>query len=91
MPRDITTRYVRTIGSIDAPAQTAEAIARRLDWRTNAARAVLVYVVGGDVYAPNTQSDAVRFVKPEAIVGLYVRGATQADIEDDLVEWSKTA
>lgn len=63
MPRDITTRYVRTIGRIDAPTNTAEAIARRLHWRTNSARAVLVFVAGQDVYAANQHSDAARFVK----------------------------
>lgn len=88
MPRDITTRYVRTVGRIDDPADTAAAIARRLNWRTNGARAVLVYVVGGDVYAANRESDAAQAVPAEAIVGLYLRGASFAQIEGDLIAWT---
>jgi hypothetical protein len=91
MSREATTRYVKPIGRLDDASSAAYAIAKRLNWRTNGARAVLVYVVGDDVYAANLESVAAQRVRQEAIVGLYTRTARMGDIAEDLGAWSAAA
>lgn len=78
----------RPIGDVCRPDATSSAIVDRLQSQMSG-QGVLVFVVGGEVYAVRPDSHVAELASVESLVGRYSKRVSREQIAGDLRAWAE--